>query len=193
MKGFREKRPLSLKGGFGVALLLLAFCYAAGAAAACLAYHFAGFLHGGEQQLQESRYFTYLWRYLKYPLVSFVCGYSVLGLLVQPCILAAGGYLTSSAVILLVKYSPSREVISVLIEHSLTGMVSLAALLFLAAHGLCSAGNAFARMTNRRTVYGTPSFPTLHLARFFLCAISIAAAAALNILLAPHLTALLIK
>lgn len=193
MKKFWGKSAAFRTGGFDANLLLLAFCYGVGVAAGYLAYRFAGYCTLAEAAPQWSSFIRYVWHYAKYLLVAFVCGYTALGLLAQPALLAARGYLMSSAVISALTSFTRDDALRALLENALVSVVSLVCLFLLSVQGIRGAKSAFSAMTHRRGSYVEPGFATMQVVRFLLCLAAVAAAGALNILLAPYMTAIVLK
>lgn len=92
MRKLWRKNGVFRTGGFDANVLLLSCCYALGVLAGYFAYSFFGFCLSIKTVPQWSEFVAYVWYYVKYLLLAFVCGYTTLGILVQPAILIAKGF-----------------------------------------------------------------------------------------------------
>ena len=191
MKKFWGKGAAFRTGGYNGNLLLLACCYVLGAVAGYLVYHFSGKAAPVSVTPQWPVFIQYVWHYAKYLLVAFVCGYTALGLLVQPALLAAKGYFMCSAVVSAVTSLARPEAFGVLAENALISVVSLICLFVLSVQGMRGAKYAFSSAMGRRGGYAEPGFASVQLVRFLVCAAAVLAAGAANIALSPYVAGLI--
>ena len=192
MKKFWGKGAAFRTGGYNGNLLLLACCYALGAVAGYLVYHVSGKAVPVSVVPQWPVFIQYVWRYAKYLLIAFVCGYTALGLLVHPALLAAKGYFMCSAVVSAVTSLARVEALGVLIENALISIVSLVCLFILSVQGMRGAKNAFSSAMGRRGGYVEPGFASVQLIRFLVCMAVVLAAGAVNIVIAPYVAGMVL-
>lgn len=193
MKKIWGKSAAFRTGGYQTSLLLLACCYAVGAIAGYVAYQLWGYALPVKTAAQWSAFLQYIWYYAKYLLIAFVCGYTALGLLVQPALLAAKGYFMCSAVVAAIASPNEIPASRILAENMIISFVSLCALFVLGGQGLRGAKNAFSAVTRRRGINVEPGFGPAQAVRFAICVVAIVIAGAVNIMAAPYLADLLLK
>ena len=193
MRKLWRKNGVFRTGGFDANVLLLSCCYALGVLAGYFAYSFFGFCLSIKTVPQWSEFVAYVWYYVKYLLLAFVCGYTTLGILVQPAILIAKGFFMCSAVVSAVITLSKSDALNVLSGNALISIVSLVCLFILSTRGLQGAKNAFSVMTHRRVSYAEPGFATRQIVRFLICVAAVAVAGALNIIMDPYFAAIAIK
>ena len=193
MNKFWGKSAAFQTGGYQTNLCLLACCYAVGTIAGFLSYHFYGYAIPLKVLPQWPVFLQYVWYYAKYLLVAFVCGYTALGLLVQPVLLAARGYFMCSAVISAMIATTETSALQILSENMVISFVSLCCLFMLGSQGLRGARNAFSSLTRSRGPRVEPNFASMQMARFAICMVAIVIAGAINVLVAPYLTDIMLR
>ena len=168
---------------FRSGLFVLIVCYLLGSAAGLFAPTSIANFSFPELSTDRQSFLTYVWFHIRLLPIAFLFGYTAIGVLVQPVLLALAGYMLSASFVNAFAAADKAAISGFVLNNSLTGIAELFFLFLLGSSGFCRAWSAMSNSIRIRSGQVYPMYTALHFGFFVFGIIAVLMASILNLFL----------
>lgn len=137
-----------------------------------------------------SLFLSTLFNYLKYPVLSFLFGFTALGVLCVPAVVCVRGFFLSFSVTTVIRMFGYKGLLVALSMFGFSSFITISCLLIISAFAMCAAISFLRFMLNKKRYVIGSILPVGYFTVFGFCAVIMIISAALDAFITPSLITL---